>query len=70
MSHIQQCPRCELRFRSESELRWHLTQDHDEDAQTLAATLEHTEAERHREARQREQAARRGIVAPRLSQDR
>ena len=25
---VHQCPRCELRFRGEAEVRWHLVDDH------------------------------------------
>lgn len=68
MSHIEQCPRCELRFRSESEMRWHLQEDHGGDAQALAAALERTEVERHRSLRRRQRAAQRGVAGPPTSE--
>ena len=35
MSDVRQCPRCELRFTSESELKSHLMDDHDVDPEAL-----------------------------------
>jgi hypothetical protein len=32
---VHQCPRCELRFRGESEVRSHLVDDHDVDPEAL-----------------------------------
>ncbi len=40
LSHVHQCPRCELRYRNEHELRAHLAEDHDDSARELAEDLE------------------------------
>ena len=32
---VHQCPRCELRFRDENEVKAHLVDDHDVEPQTL-----------------------------------
>ncbi len=32
---VRQCPRCDLRFRGEAELRWHLADDHGLDPEAL-----------------------------------
>ncbi len=51
LTHVEQCPRCELRFRHEHELRDHLSSDHDETAAELADDLEHSRADRAERAR-------------------
>lgn len=64
MTRVEQCPRCELRFRDEHELRSHLETDHDQEAARLTTLLERTEVDRHRRERRWRRAAARGVAPP------
>jgi hypothetical protein len=45
---VRQCPRCDLRFRDEAELRSHLGDDHGLDPEALERHLGHSGSSVHR----------------------